>query len=63
VETSAWRLADGTRFTFLASGEGPAGKEAAALNARLGGWVYTLPSYKAEQLTRRLQELLAPASK
>jgi hypothetical protein len=60
VETSAWRLADGTRFTFIASGEGAAGKEAAALNARLGGWVYTLPSYKTEQLTRRLQELLAP---
>lgn len=63
VEASAWRLADGTRFTFIASGDGPAGKEAAALNARLGGWVYTLPSYKAEQLTRRLQELLAPPSK
>ena len=63
VETSAWRLADGTRFTFLASGEGPASQEAAALNGRLGGWVYTLPSYKAEQLTSRLQELLAPASK
>lgn len=60
VETSAWRLADGTRFTFSASAEGAAGKEAAALNARLGGWVYTLPSYKTEQLTRRLQELLAP---
>ena len=63
VETSAWRVSDGTRFTFLASGEGPAGKEATALNARLGGWVYTLPSHKAEQLTSRLQELLAPASK
>ena len=63
VETSAWRLSDGTRFTFIASGDGDAAKEAAAINARLGGWVYTVPSYKAEQLTRRLQELLAPASK
>lgn len=60
VEASAWRLQDGTRFTFLASGEGEAAKEAAGLNARLGGWVYTLPSYKAELLTRRLPELLAP---
>ncbi len=60
VETSAWRLTDGTRFTFLASGEGPASEEAAAINARLGGWVYTLPRYKLEQLTRRLGELLAP---
>ncbi len=63
VEASTWRLADGTRVTFLASGEGSAGKEAAALNARLGGWVYTLPSYKMEQLTGRLDDLLAPASK
>ena len=60
IETSAWRLPDGTRFTFLASGKGAAGAEAAALNARLGGWVYTLPSMKTEQLTRRLGELLAP---
>ncbi|MEQ1802533.1 MAG: DUF4340 domain-containing protein [Gammaproteobacteria bacterium] len=61
VETSAWRLPDGTRVTFNATGKGEAAKEAETLNARLGGWVYTLPSYKTEQLTRRLQELLAPA--
>lgn len=60
VEASAWKLADGTRITFLASGEGEAGKEADALNARLGGWVYTLPAYKTEQFTRRLTDLLAP---
>ena len=60
VEASAWRLQDGTRITFNATGEGEAAQEAADLNARLGGWVYTLPSYKTEQLTRRLQELLAP---
>ena len=28
---------------------------------RLGGWIYTLPGYKTEQFTRRLQDLLAPA--
>lgn len=60
VEASTWQLADGTRITFLASGEGEAGKEADALNARLGGWVYTLPTYKTEQFTRRLKDLLAP---
>jgi len=60
IETSAWRLTDGTRVTFNATGEGEAAQEAAALNARLGAWVYTLPSYKTEQLTRRLNELLAP---
>ncbi len=61
VEASAWRLPDGTRLTFIASGKGDAEKEATALNARLGGWVYTLPAYKTDQLTRRLGELLAPA--
>ena len=63
VETSAWQIANGTRITFTASGTGSAEKEAAALNARLGSWVYTLPSYKTEQLTRRLQDLVTPASK
>lgn len=60
VEASSWRLPDGTRVTFNASGTGEAEREAAALNARLAGWAYTLPSYKTEQLTRRLAELLAP---
>lgn len=36
--------------------------EAATINQRLGGWVYTLPGFKTEQLTRRMQDLLAPAS-
>lgn len=34
--------------------------EAAQLEARLGAWVYTLPGFKGEQLTRRLDDLLAP---
>ncbi|MBN8280999.1 MAG: DUF4340 domain-containing protein [Gammaproteobacteria bacterium] len=58
VEASSWRLPEGTRVTFTASGSGKAAAEADALNSRLGGWVYTVPSYKAEQLTRRLTELL-----
>jgi hypothetical protein len=62
VEASAWGTTDGTRVTFVASGEGAVAPEAAALNARLGGWVYTLPSFRTEQLTRRLRDLLAPAS-
>lgn len=61
VETSAWRLNGGLSVTFLASGEGDAAKEAGVLNRRLGGWVYTLPAYKSEQLTRRLTDLLAPS--
>ena len=77
VEASAWRTADGTRFSFLAStdqaqaeryaspdapGFDAVRKEAEAINARLGGWIYTLPGYKTEQFTRRLQDLLAPAA-
>lgn len=62
IETSAFRLPAGTRFTIVASGEGdPARQEADAINARLGGWVYTLRDYPTEQLTHRLQDLLAPA--
>lgn len=61
VETSTWRLAEGSRVTFLASGEGEAATEAATINARIGGWVYALPAYKGELLTRRLRDLLAPA--
>lgn len=33
---------------------------AAALNERLGAWLYRLPAWKHEQLTRRLEDLLQP---
>jgi hypothetical protein len=62
VEASAWRLAEGTRFTFLASApvdNAEARAAAEAINARVAGRVYTLPSFKAELLTRRLTDLLA----
>ena len=36
------------------------GDEVERLNARLGGWSYTLASYKSEQLLKRIDELLAP---
>jgi hypothetical protein len=76
IEASAWRTPDGTRLSFLASADeeqakrhaGPDGpgieavrEEAEAINARLGGRIYTLPGHKTEQFTRRLQDLLAPA--
>lgn len=77
VEASAWRTPEGTRISFLASADkaqaeryaspGAPGfdgvlREADAINTRLGGWIYTLPGYKTEQFTRRLQDLLAPAT-
>lgn len=63
VEVSAWRLGDGTRFTLQASAppdNAAAKAEADAINARTGGWVYTLPSFKAELLTKRMADLLQP---
>jgi len=35
--------------------------EAATLRQRFDGWVYTLPGFKAEQFSRRIEGLLAPA--
>jgi hypothetical protein len=63
VEASGWRLADGTRFTFQASApadQAEAKQAADAINAKVAGWVYTLPAFKAELLTRRMQDLLQP---
>lgn len=77
VEASAWRTPEGTRISFLASadkaqaerytspdasGFDAVAEEANAINTRLGGWIYTLPGYKTEQFTRRLQDLLGPAA-
>ncbi len=83
VEFSGWPVADGVRFTVLASvddalarrhapdggaeaspapGEAAAA-EAARINERVAGWVYTLPAWKTEQLTRRMADLLEPAGK
>lgn len=77
IEASAWRTPEGTRMSFLAStdpaqaernaspdtpGLDAVRAEAEAINARLGGWIYTLPGYKTEQFTRRLQDLLAPSA-
>ncbi|MEZ5562774.1 MAG: DUF4340 domain-containing protein [Gammaproteobacteria bacterium] len=77
IEASAWRTQEGTRLSFLASADRAQAEryakpdapgfdavlsEADAINTRLGGWIYTLPGYKTEQFTRRLQDLLAPAA-
>lgn len=36
-------------------------QEAATINTRLKGWIYSMPSFKADQLTRRMDDLLAAA--
>lgn len=47
--------------------EGEAGStdvpaEVDAINARLSGWAYQIPSYQLSQLTRRMEDLLNPAA-
>lgn len=37
-----------------------AADEAEAINARLAGWQYRIPSYQQSQLTRRIEDLLRP---
>jgi len=72
IEARAWQTADGIRLRFAAhsdeklagqSGDRPAEAapgQAAALNERLSGWTYTLPSYKAGLFAKTLEDLLKP---
>jgi len=53
---------DDTWATILAAGTTPeTQKEAAAINARSGGWAYKLPAWKAEIFATKLDSLLKPA--
>lgn len=66
VESRAYAVEDGIRVSFSASAGTPISAEAeelqpdeiATLNQRLGSWIYTLPSYKTDQLTKRMDDLL-----
>ena len=75
VEVQTFRVQDEWRVTFSASAvaaETPAADadettgsnqdaagQAAAINARTAGWLYTLPGFKTDQLIKRLEDLLA----
>lgn len=70
IEVRSWRatsLAEGTEHwvAFAARAEPAKDSDAAAtaedMNQRLGPWLYRLPAWKHEQLTRRLEDLLLPA--
>lgn len=56
---------DGKRVVFSVEAD-ESNEEAqrlrAELRARLDGWAYTLPSFKTDQLTRRMDDLLTPAN-
>jgi hypothetical protein len=69
IEVHSWRaisLAEGAEHwvAFAARTEPAQDGDAAAmardLNERLGPWLYRLPAWKHEQLTRRLEDLLLP---
>ena len=73
IEARSFRADEGYRVAFAAaatappgtasetaaeSADGPAAR-AASLNSRFNGWLYTLPSYKTDQLIKRMADLLA----
>ncbi len=55
VEVSTYTLPAGEQVRFSVSKD-------EALQARLANWVYTLPDYKGEQFTKRLEDLLGPSA-
>lgn len=69
IEARAWQVPDGIRVRFRAEAAGdPAAEDAARqlreaeeINQRTAGWLYTLPTFKSEQLVKRLEDLLSPA--
>jgi len=59
ADVSTVDIGDGSADT---SGDGDVVAEALAINDRLQGWRYRIPSYQYTQLTRRMEDLLrAPA--
>ena len=67
IEARSWQTdspAEGAShwvaFSATADGGEAAEARAQALNERLGPWLYRLPAWKHEQLTRRLTDLVVP---
>ena len=53
---------DGADWVAIAaSGSGNAEKEAAALNAKVGRWIYAIPAATAKLLRTKLADLIEPA--
>ncbi len=65
VITAQTRALEGTPWTVFAvepgaDDDGEAAVDASVLATRVSGWAYALPAWKAEQLTRRTEDLLKP---
>lgn len=58
VEATVYATADGTRVGFKATSDESRAAQADELNSRLESWVYSLPSFKSDQLGKRLEDFL-----
>ena len=58
VEATVYATADGTRVGFKATSDESRAAQADELNSRLESWVYSLPSFKSDQLSKRLEDFL-----
>jgi hypothetical protein len=58
VEATVYVTADGTRVGFKATSDESRAAQADELNSRLESWVYSLPSFKSDQLGKRLEDFL-----
>lgn len=58
VVATAYATDDGTWVGFTATADESRAAEASELNSRLESWVYSLPSFKSEQLSKRLDDFL-----
>jgi hypothetical protein len=58
VEAATYSIDDGVMVRFSATANDSMADRADELNSRLGSWVYSLPSFKSEQLGKRLSDFL-----
>jgi hypothetical protein len=58
VEAAVYTIDDKKLVTFSASADEPLTEQADEINARVATWVYSLPSFKSEQLGKRLSDFL-----
>ncbi len=58
VEAMVYATDDGTRVRFRATADESAAAQADELNSRVESWVYSLPSFKSDQLSKRLEDFL-----
>jgi hypothetical protein len=58
IEAKSYTTEDDTVVSFNVTADEPLAEQADELNSRLDSWVYSLPSYKSEQLRKRLNDFL-----